>query len=80
MCDNVVECITERGGTKVMTNCVGKTYKSKINGNLFYVKELRMDCGQELYKVVDTGVGKNNYISKDWFEHGIMQNLEEVTK
>lgn len=63
-----------------MTNCVGKKYKSKINGNLFYVKELRTDCGQELYAVVDMGVGKINYIGKGWFEHGIMQNLEEVIK
>lgn len=47
-----------------MINCVGKTYKSKINGALFYVKELRTDCGQELYAVVDMGVGKINYIGK----------------
>lgn len=63
-----------------MTNCVGKTYKSKINGVLFYVKELLIDCGQELYAVVDVGIGKIFYIGKDWFEHGIMQNLEEVTR
>lgn len=61
-----------------MTNCVGKLYKSKINGNLFYVKELRTDCGQELYAVVDMAVGLTNYTGKDWFEYGIMQNLEEV--
>lgn len=61
-----------------MTNCVGKTYKSKINGALFYVKELRTDCGQELYAVVDMAVGLTIYTGKDWFEHGIMVNLEEV--
>ena len=63
-----------------MTNCVGKTYKSKINGNLFYVKELFTDCGQELYAVVDMGEGKIKHVGKGWFEHGIMKNLEEVTK
>ena len=63
-----------------MINCAGKTYKSKINGALFYVKELRTDCGQELYAVVDMGVGKINYIDKGWFEYGFMQNLEEVTR
>ena len=63
-----------------MTDRVGKTYKSKINGALFYVKELRTDCGQELYAVVDMAAGKINYIDKDWFEHGITQNLEEVIK
>lgn len=61
-----------------MTNCVGKTYKSKINGALFYVKELRTDCGQELYAVVDMSAMTINYSGKGWFEHGIMQNLEEV--
>lgn len=59
-------------------NCIGKTYKSKINGALFYVKELRTDCGQEMYVVVDMGVGKINYVGKGWFEHGIVPNLEEV--
>lgn len=63
-----------------MTNCVGKTYKSKINGALFYVKELRTDCGQELYAVVDMAAGKINYIDKGWFEHGFRENLEEVTQ
>ena len=61
-----------------MTNYVGKTYKSKINGNLFYVKELRTYFGQELYAIVDMAVGKTNYVNKGWFEHGIMENLEEV--
>ena len=61
-----------------MTNCVGKTYKSKINGAFFYVKELRTDCGRELYEVADMATMNINYISKDWFEHGIMQDLEEV--
>lgn len=63
-----------------MINCVGKTYKSKINGNLFYVKELFTDCGVELYAVVSMPAMTINYIGKDWFEHGIMQNLEEVIK
>ena len=63
-----------------MTDCVGRIYKSIINGALFYVKELRADCGQELYMVVDMGIGENIYIGKCWFEHGIMQNLQEVTR
>lgn len=61
-----------------MTNCVGKTYKSKINGTLFYVKELRIDCGAELYVVVNMTTMKINYIRKGWFERKIIQNLEEV--
>lgn len=63
-----------------MTNYVGKTYKSKINGNLFYVKELFTGCGQELYAIVDMVAGKTNYVGKGWFEHGIMENLEEVKR
>jgi hypothetical protein len=42
------------------------------------VKELRTDCGVELYAVVDMALGGTNYIGKGWFEHGIMQNLEEA--
>lgn len=63
-----------------MINCVDKTYKSKINGALFYVKELLTVHGVELYAVVDMAVGLTIYTGKDWFERGIMQNLEEVTR
>lgn len=46
---------------------VGKTLKSKINGALFVVDGEFEDGGR-----------KHIAVSKDWFEHGMMQNLEIV--
>ena len=57
---------------------VGKTLKSKINGALFYVEELKNDNGNEYYIIVDVASGNRVSSSKGWFENGIMQNLMEV--
>jgi hypothetical protein len=58
---------------------VGKTLKSKINGALFYVKELKNDNGNEYYIIVDLASGKEVTSCKGWFEKGIMQNLDVYT-
>ena len=57
---------------------VGKTLKSKINGALFYVKELKNDDGSEYYIIVDVASGNEFAHNKKWFEKGIMQNLDIV--
>lgn len=59
---------------------VGKTFKSKINGALFYVEELKNDNGNEYYILVDMASGNRIASSKGWFENGIMQNLDIVEK
>lgn len=58
---------------------IGKTLKSKINGALFYVKELRNDNGNEYYIIVDVASGNEIASAKEWFDNGIMQNLEIVS-
>lgn len=58
---------------------IGKTLKSKINGNLFYVKELKNDNGNEYYIIVDVASGNELASGKKWFDNGIMQNLEIVS-
>lgn len=57
---------------------IGKTLKSKINGALFFVEDLKNDNGNEYYIVVDLSSGLRIASSKSWFENGIMQNLEVV--
>lgn len=57
---------------------VGKTLKSKINGALFFVEELKKDNGTEYYIIVDVASGKRVASGRAWFEHGIMQNLEII--
>ncbi len=65
---------------------VGKTLKSKINGKLFYVKELRTvkdsrtEKSKQYYVVCEAGKEKEKgyEIEKGWFEKGYMQNLEVV--
>lgn len=59
---------------------VGKTLKSKINGALFYVEDLKQDNNSEYYVLVDVASGKRILSGKEWFEKGIMQNLYEVEK
>ena len=59
---------------------VGKTLKSKVNGALFYVEELKKDNNSEYYIIVDVASGKRIESGKEWFEKGIMQNLYEVEK
>mgnify|MGYP003413642511 CR=1 FL=1 len=59
---------------------IGKTLKSKINGALFYVKELKNDNGNEYYIIVDVASGNEFAHGKSWFEKGIMQNWEMVDR
>ena len=54
--------------------------KSKINGALFYVEELKNENGNQNYTILDLSTGKRISSGKEWFENGIMQNLEEVRK
>lgn len=61
----------------------GKTLRSKINGKLFYVAELFAEKahdgkGRYYYKICELGTDKHTAIGKEWFEHGIMQNLEII--
>ena len=60
---------------------VGKTLRSKINGNLFYVAELFSEEDphgrvHKYYKICELGTDKYTAIGKEWFERGYMQNLE----
>lgn len=57
---------------------VGKTLKSKINDDLFYVEDLKKDNGKEYYVILHIKSGKRYNHDKGWFEHGIMQNLEII--
>jgi hypothetical protein len=60
---------------RIVMNLVGRTLKSKINGALFFVEELKNDNGNEYYIIVDLASGKRVASGKQWFEKGIMQNL-----
>lgn len=57
---------------------VGKILKSKINGDLFYIEEEKVENGKHYYIVRDISSDKLTCWGKEWFEKGIMQNLEEV--
>ena len=57
---------------------VGKTLKSKINGALFYVQELKEEHGERYYIIQDVKTGALYTWGKGWFEKGLMQNLEFV--
>lgn len=57
---------------------IGKTFKSKINNELFYVEELKNDNNNDYYVILVIKTGHRVICGKDWFENGIMQNLEEV--
>ncbi len=58
---------------------VGKTLKSKINGSLFFVEELKSESVFGQYYIIrDMATGQKFASSKGWFEHGIMQNLEII--
>jgi hypothetical protein len=56
-------------------NLIGKTLKSKINGALFFVEELKNDNGSEYYIIIDLASGMRVASGRQWFEKGIMQNL-----
>ena len=57
---------------------IGKTLKSKINGNLFCVDGMFEENGEKYYSILDMASGKHYAISKGWFEKGYMLNLEIV--
>ena len=57
---------------------IGKTLKSKINGALFFIEDMKNDDGKYYYIIVDLASGKRLVSPRDWFEKGIMQNLFEV--
>ena len=57
---------------------VGRTLKSKINGNLFFVEKLYTEDGRQYYDIRDLAGGGLYYCGKEWFEKGLMQNLEIV--
>ncbi len=57
---------------------IGKTLKSKINGALFYVQELKEERGKQYYVIRDVKTGRLALWEKGWFEKGLMQNLETV--
>lgn len=58
---------------------VGKTLRSKINGARFYVEELVKENGFEYYIILDLESRGRIASGKEWFERGIMQNLEVET-
>ena len=57
---------------------VGKTLRSKINGEKFIIDELYEEHGQQYYLVRHIASGKVSCWGKGWFEKGLMQNLEIV--
>jgi hypothetical protein len=59
---------------------VGKTLKSKINGALFLVEEEKVEQGKHYYIIRDISSGKVTCWGKEWFEKGLMQNLEIVSE
>ncbi len=56
----------------------GATLKSKINGALFVIDGEFEDNGQKFYSVLDMSSGKRFATGKEWFEKGLMQNLEVI--
>lgn len=58
----------------------GTTFKSKINGALFVIDGEFEDNGQKFYSVIDMASGLHFATGKEWFEKGIMQNLEIVAR
>jgi hypothetical protein len=58
---------------------IGKTLKSKINGELFCIDKLFEQCGRQYYSVRHIASSKVSVWGKEWFEKGLMQNLEIVT-
>lgn len=57
---------------------VGKTLKSKINGEKFFVENVFTETGKQYYTIKHIASGRVFVHDKEWFEKGIMQNLEEV--
>lgn len=59
-------------------NLVGKTVKSKTNGELFLIEELYTENNRQYYIVRHIASGMKTAQGKEWFEKGYMQNLEIV--
>lgn len=59
---------------------VDKTFKSKINGNLFYVSEKIEKHGREYYILTDLTCGGDIAIDTAFFDLFILQNLEDVSE
>ena len=58
---------------------VGQKFKSKINGKIFVVRErFTAENKQDCYIVTDEPGEFKTAISCEWFEQGIMQNLERI--
>jgi hypothetical protein len=57
----------------------GATLKSKINGALFIIDGEFEDNGQKFYSVLDMASGQHFATGKEWFEKGLMQNLEVIS-
>ena len=57
---------------------VGKTLKSKINGNLFQVTEIFTEDNREYYTLLDLASGGLFAIGKEFFGEFVMPNLEIV--
>lgn len=67
--------------TEKCSNLAGKLLRSKINGKLFYVEGLfaeKAHNGKDryYYKICEPGTDKYTAIGKEWFERGMMQNIE----
>lgn len=59
---------------------VGKTLKSKINGEKFFIDEQFTEGGRQYYSVRHIASGSVSVWGKEWFEKGLMQNLEVVNE
>ena len=57
---------------------IGKTLKSKINNALFFVEDEKSENGRQYYIIRDLASGGKYAWDKEWFEKGLMQNLEIV--
>jgi hypothetical protein len=57
---------------------IGKLFKSKIDGKIFKVLDLKSENNKEYYVLQEIKTGYQTTIGKGWFENGIMWNLEEV--
>lgn len=59
---------------------VGKTFRSKVNGDEFCIDKEYTDNGLEWFSVRHIKSGKCTQIEKGWFLHGYMKNLEIIER
>ena len=57
---------------------IGKILKSKINGERFLVEGDFTEGGKQYYIVRHIASGMATAQGKEWFERGLMQNLEII--